>query len=109
VVFTAPAVKLLQEQPWPGNVAQLANVIEKLVAFSADGLVTRRGVSCVLAESPATIPSLRQGALRRQRDELVATLDATGGNLAEAARRLSMSRGAVIYRAQKFGLLAKRT
>jgi transcriptional regulator with GAF, ATPase, and Fis domain len=46
--------------------------------------------------------------MRRQRDELIAMLDATGGNLAEAARRMSMSRGAIIYRAQKFGLLAKR-
>jgi transcriptional regulator with GAF, ATPase, and Fis domain len=46
--------------------------------------------------------------VRRQRDELLAMLDSTGGNLAEAARRMEMSRGAVIYRAQKFGLLARR-
>jgi transcriptional regulator with GAF, ATPase, and Fis domain len=61
-----------------------------------------------MAASPASIVSLRHEAMRRQREELITTLDATGGNLAEAARRLGMSRGAVIYRAQKFGLLAKR-
>jgi transcriptional regulator with GAF, ATPase, and Fis domain len=43
-----------------------------------------------------------------QRDELLSILDSTGGNLAEAARRMNLSRGAVIYRAQKFGLLARR-
>ena len=108
VTFTAPALKLLQQQPWPGNVAQLATAIEKLVAFSPDGLVTRRLVSSLIEETPASIVSLRQAASRRQRDELIAILDQTGGNLAEAARRMSMSRGAIIYRAQKFGLLAKR-
>jgi DNA-binding NtrC family response regulator len=108
VAFTAPALKLLQQQPWPGNVTQLAAVVEKLVAFSPDGLITKRLVSSILAESPASVASLRRDAVRRQRDELLAMLDSTGGNLAEAARRMEMSRGAVIYRAQKFGLLARR-
>lgn len=108
VTITAPALRLLQQIPWPGNVSQLASVVEKIVAFSPNGLVTRRIVSSVVAESPLSVVSLRQVAHRRQRDELVAILDSTGGNLAEAARRMGMSRGAVIYRAQKFGLLAKR-
>jgi transcriptional regulator of acetoin/glycerol metabolism len=90
-------------------VSHLAAVVEKLVAFSPNGLVTRRIVSSILAESPASVDALRQVAQRRQRDELVGILDQTGGNLAEAARRMGMSRGAVIYRAQKFGLLAKQS
>ncbi len=106
--FTTPALKLLQQQTWPGNVSQLAALIEKLVAFSPDGLITRRLVSALIEEAPTGVPSLRRNALRLQRDELLAILDQTGGNLAEAARRMNMSRGAVIYRAQKFGLLAKR-
>jgi DNA-binding NtrC family response regulator len=106
--LTRPALALLAQRPWPGNTAQLAAIIERLVAFSVDGLITRRSVHSLLTEVPASVVSLRQEALHRQRDELIAILDATGGNLAEAARRMSMSRGAVIYRAQKFGLLTKR-
>jgi len=106
--FTDSALHLLEQQPWLGNVSQLAMVIEKLVAFSPDGLITRRVVSSILAESPASVMALRRSARHHQREELLAMLDATGGNLAEAARRMNMSRGAVIYRAQKFGLLAKR-
>jgi DNA-binding NtrC family response regulator len=108
IAFTAPALRLLQRQPWPGNVSQLAAMLEQLVAFSPDGLITKRLAISILAGSPASVASLRRDAVRRQRDDLVATLDSTGGNLAEAARRMGMSRGAVIYRAQKFGLLAKR-
>ena len=106
--LTESAMDLLQKQAWPGNTSQLASVIEKLVAFSPDGLISNRTVSSLLAEAPASVVSLRQDALRRQRDELLSILDSTGGNLAEAARRMNLSRGAVIYRAQKFGLLARR-
>ena len=106
--FAASALKLLQSQSWPGNVAQLEGVLEKLVAFSPNSLIGKQSVITVLSESPGCVASLRQVAVQRQRDELVAVLDSTSGNLAEAARRMKMSRGAVIYRAQKFGLLSKR-
>ena len=105
---SAPALKLLQAQPWPGNVAQLEGVIEKLIAFAPDSLITKQSVVSVLAECHGSVASLRQSAVQRQRNELVSVLDETGGNLAETARRLKMSRGAIIYRAQKFGLLSKR-
>jgi DNA-binding NtrC family response regulator len=108
VAISDSALRMLEQQPWPGNVGQLAALVEKLIAFAPDGLITRRIISSTLAESPATVASLRQNELRRQRDELQSILDQTGGNLAEAARRMNMSRGAIIYRAQKFGLLAKR-
>jgi transcriptional regulator with GAF, ATPase, and Fis domain len=51
---------------------------------------------------------MRRALDGRQRAELVSLLRETGGNLAEVARRLGMSRGAIIYRAQKFGLLPER-
>jgi DNA-binding NtrC family response regulator len=108
ITFTESALRLLQSHPWPGNVAQLSKLIEKMVAFASDGVITRRIISSLIEDTPAGVLSLRQNAMRRQRDELVTMLDATGGNLAEAARRMNMSRGAIIYRAQKFGLLAKR-
>lgn len=107
VVFTAPAIRLLQRQNWPGNVAELEAMVEKLVAFSPEGQVARRQVATMLRESPASVRSLRRAAERRQREQLLELLDATGGNLAEVARRLELSRGAVIYRAQKFGLMPK--
>jgi len=107
VVFTTPAIRLLQRQTWPGNIAELEAMVERLVAFSPEGQVTRRQVAMMLRESPASVSSLRRAAERRQREQLLELLDATGGNLAEVARRLGLSRGAVIYRAQKFGLMPK--
>ena len=40
-------------------------------------------------------------------DRIVAALDACGGNRSEAARRLGMSRGALLARLRAWGLLGK--
>jgi DNA-binding NtrC family response regulator len=109
IIWTREALRLLAAQSWPGNVRELAGVVERLVAFSGDGRITRARVATLLDEAPVGVVSSRRSALRRQRDELVLLIEETGGNLAEVARRLDMSRGGVIYRAQKFGLLPRRS
>jgi DNA-binding NtrC family response regulator len=101
------ALALLRAQQWPGNVRELAGVLERLVAFSPGGTITRERVREVLGESPDSVDSLRLRREAQQREELVALLTACRGNLAEVGRRLGLSRGAVIYRAQKHGLLPK--
>jgi len=101
------ALALLREQQWPGNVRELASVLERLVAFSAHGAITRERVREVLGESPDSVDSLRLRREHQQREELVALLAVCRGNLAEVARRQGLSRGAVIYRVQKHGLLPK--
>jgi transcriptional regulator of acetoin/glycerol metabolism len=82
-------------------------VVEKLVAFSPGGGVTRDRVREVFGESIDSVATLRHQHNQRQRDELMVLLESCGGNLAEVARRLDISRGAVIYRAQKHGLLPR--
>lgn len=109
VRFTRDALRLLAAQSWPGNVRELAGVVERLVAFSRDGRIPRSQAAALLDETPAGVLSSRRSAAQRQREELVALIEETGGNLAEVARRLRMSRGGVIYRAQKFGLLPRRS
>lgn len=107
VRFDRSAVALLRSLAWPGNVRELAKVVEKLVAFSPSGDVTRERVREVLGESPDSVASLRHQRNQKEREDLVALLESCGGNLAEVARRLEISRGAVIYRAQKHGLLPR--
>jgi DNA-binding NtrC family response regulator len=109
VRITAPAIAALRSYSWPGNVRELKAVIERLVVFAHDGRITRDHVRSVLDEKATTVASLRRASEERQRRELMELLQETGGNLAEAARRLGMSRGAVIYRAQKFRLLPNRS
>jgi DNA-binding NtrC family response regulator len=108
VALTAPALRQLASQSWQGNVRELAAVMERLVAFCPGDRIGRADVLTVLDEAPLGVVSSLRLRHRRQREELIALIDEAGGNLAEVARRLQMSRGGVIYRAQKFGLLPKR-
>lgn len=109
VRITAPAIAALRSYSWPGNLRELRVVIERLAVFAHDGRVTREHVRSVLDEKTKTVASLRRESEEKQRRELMELLQETGGNLAEAARRLGMSRGAIIYRAQKFRLLPNRS
>lgn len=107
VAWSRPALRLLQAQSWPGNVRELAGAVERLVAFAGGARIERSHVEALFDESPRSVGAMRHARTRRQREELLRLIDETGGNLAEVARRLEMSRGGVIYRAQKFGLMRK--
>jgi DNA-binding NtrC family response regulator len=106
--LTSGALTLLAAQTWPGNVRELSIAIEKLVAFCSGTQITRSQVRSLLDENPKGVVSSRRLQTQQQREELIELIKKTGGNLAEVARQLDMSRGGVIYRAQKFGLLPKR-
>lgn len=108
VVLSHRATAVLQRQPWLGNARQLRDVVDQLVAFSRDGTITKSDVEALLVERAGTVGSMRHETERRRRTELIQHLEAAEGNLAEVARRIGMSRGAVIYRAQKYGLLPDR-
>jgi len=105
VRITPPAISALRSYSWPGNVRELKMVMERLVAFTPDGRITRSRVESALQEMSVSITSYRRQNEERQRRELEILLEDTGGNLAEAARRLGLSRGAIVYRAKKFRLL----
>jgi len=82
--------------------------MERLVAFSAGGRIDAQLVRSSLSEVASPVVRSRPAQGRREREQLAALIDATGGNLAEVARRLELSRSAIIYRAQKYGLLSSR-
>ena len=100
-------VAALARYPWPGNVRELRNVIERALVLADDGMLRvehlpeRFGV-----EEPSQPP---RGELPAQIDELerlnvVEALRATAGNRTHAARRLGISRRALLYKLKKHGL-----
>jgi hypothetical protein len=93
------------QQQWPGNVRELASApsaggVLRMARSAASGA---RGVG---SRPTASIPLRLRGEAPAARGAS-SGCSACRGNLAEVARRQG-SRGAVIYRAQKHGLLPKR-
>ena len=90
------ARRCLQEFSWPGNVRQLKNVLSVAVAVAEGSRIEPQSLG--LPEAPVEGKSdyhRQVAALRRRLVE--EALEASGGNRAQAARRLGLSRQAVSY------------
>jgi len=107
--LTADAELALLAYPWPGNVREVANVMER-VALLADGSqVTATALR--LPHAPRTIgPAVRSGgsvddqmaALERVRIEEALRIE--GWNISRAAARLGLPRNTLRYRIERHGL-----
>ncbi len=102
--------RALLDHPWPGNVRQLANAIQRagLVARGDEiepadlGLQPASGAQ----GSPAPRPAGTRGGDERQRIE--AALVDCGGVVSRAAAALGMSRQALYRRMEKLGIVLER-
>ena len=119
------AVALLGEQPWPGNVRQLQNFVERLVVLADAGVIRRADVERELTRlpgvaargdgaAPAAGPGAGSGeggglALDGRRKEtekeaLVKALAHAGNNRTRAARLLEVSRRTLYNKLKEHGL-----
>ena len=104
--FTAEAEQALVNQPWPGNVRQLRNCIERAVALSQ---APRIGVDVLFPaeagdadEAPlATLAEVRD---RAERQHIRAVLADVENRIDEAAKRLGISRSTLFDKMRKLGI-----
>ncbi len=90
--FAPEALELLVQAPWPGNVRQLYNVVEQVVALSTGPVIPPLLVGRALRGEPQDIPSLEDARTDFERDYLVRLLRLTRGNVANAARLAKRNR-----------------
>ncbi len=104
------AMRLLVEHRWPGNVRQLAAVLERAVLLSDGPVLTREDVAGRLrARKPADLNKfeLPEDGLdfeAFEKEMIRMALDRTGGMATRAARLLHMNYKAFLYRMEKFGI-----
>jgi len=100
--FTGPAIACLQAFPWPGNVRQLRNIVERLVLTAPGNRIEAADLppflrSPILTTNPA--PQLAGMSLAGMERELIRqTLEKTGGNKTRTAEILGISRRALHYK-----------
>jgi len=109
LALSAGALAELGKRSWPGNVRELRDVLEQAVAFEkgerAGVDAVREAIEEVIAKRGDSLETHRATRHSLQRKELVDLLNECGGNVAEMGRRMSLTRGAVVYRLQKHGLM----
>ncbi|HEY6241752.1 MAG TPA: sigma 54-interacting transcriptional regulator [Burkholderiales bacterium] len=92
LAFAPEALQALLAAPWPGNVRQLVNVIEQVVALCASGVVPASLVQQALKEEPAQLASLEEARGAFEREYLVRILRITGGSVTQAAKLAQRNR-----------------
>jgi DNA-binding NtrC family response regulator len=110
---TDDAGRLLMEHPWTGNVRELRNAIERVMLMEEGPEITKGHLDFLTktaplsdeADSPAwKIPPSGLNIDEMNRDLIVQALERCGGNRAQAAKLLGMSRPTMIYRIEKYGI-----
>jgi two-component system response regulator AtoC len=95
---------------WPGNVRELRNALERALVLASDTITASDLPERLHDASHRVRPQVATGADVRgqlaevERAAIVAALDAESGNQTRAARRLGLSRRALIYKMEKYGL-----
>ncbi len=116
--MSAEAVKALENYPFPGNVRELENVLERALTLSTGGVITpehirlriaARSPGPEIATTPVVTPIAGETALGSQlesieRDAIVKALERTRYNKTAAAKLLGMSFRALRYRIKKLGI-----
>ncbi len=80
------AMELLIAHPWPGNIRQLYNTCEQVVALSGSEIVSTRIVERAMQREMPAMESFEEARRRFEYDYLTRLLKLTSGNAAQAAR-----------------------
>jgi len=108
--FTEHAVKALVRAPWLGNASELRNVVEHAALVAGEGLV---GVECLppmsatarpSPASPKVVVPVGTSVADAERKLILATLEHTGFNKAEAARTLDVDVKTVRAKLRAYGV-----
>jgi two-component system, NtrC family, response regulator PilR len=111
------AIAILRDYPFPGNVRELENVLERAVTLSTGGVITPEHIRLRATSTPSSaataLPAATQGpaALGSQlesieREAIIKALEKTRYNKTAAAKLLGMSFRALRYRIKKLGIEA---
>ena len=127
--ITPEAIERLVAYQWPGNIRELENLMERTVLFCEGPEIRVSDLPPEVAGAPAPQPSsaaahaageeppraapeslkeaVRAETERVERELIQRALDATGGNVTQAARKLKISRKSLQTKMKELGLREK--
>lgn len=101
---TEKAMELLKRQPWPGNIRQLANIVERTLLVTPGDTLDARDFQAQ-GLSPEKNNTDNPGRLKsREKEEIENALTESGGNLTRAAALLGITRQTLYRRMAKYNI-----
>ncbi len=106
--ISSPALDLFTSYHWPGNVRELENCIERAVILSNDMVIHSYHLPPSLQSAGSTntgpTTTLSAALSRLEKELIVEALKMTGGNMAQAARRLGITERQMGLRVRQYCL-----
>ncbi|MCQ8879015.1 sigma 54-interacting transcriptional regulator [Pseudoalteromonas shioyasakiensis] len=92
--FASDAMHALVRYDWPGNIRQLQNVVEQVVALTPSEVISVQLVESALNSNESNVEplSLNDAKKEFERDYVINTLKMAGGNVAEGAKLAKRNR-----------------
>jgi transcriptional regulator with PAS, ATPase and Fis domain/iron only hydrogenase large subunit-like protein len=116
------AIKAMQHYPWPGNIREMQNIIERSSVLAQDGVIRLENLPTVFADTYACCAdgdvNRRRASFKAERELHVGRteknlirryLEETGGNVAKAARQANIPRRTFYRLLEKHGIEVTRT
>ena len=121
---TTAALEILCAYPWPGNIRELENIVERTLLFSDGPIVDvaqlppdiiakvkdsptpagARAAAEIAGEDTSMKDIVRRATSEIERNLITKALDDTGGNVTHAARALKISRKSLQIKMKELGL-----
>ncbi len=110
-------IDAFRKQAWPGNVRELENTVARLLAVAPDDKLTialfrslesRPAAGVDASRDPGPSHPLRRRVESFERAIIAEQFEASGKNQSETARRLGISRPALIEKLHKYGLVESK-
>lgn len=111
------ALEALNQYSWPGNIRQLENEIERAVIFAKDGIITKDILSPeiieyepdlenITIESARGLNEIKKRVVEKLEKKIIREgLEKTGWNKTECAKLLMVSRGDLMRKIAKYGIV----
>lgn len=97
VKFLQSAIDRLSNYPFPGNIRQLKNIVERTLLMCDGNIVTDSDIALPETEHTATLDEAEKFRI----EEIIKS---TGGNVSRAAAILGLTRQALYRRMEKYGI-----
>ncbi len=106
------ALQCLKKYTWPGNVRELKNIMERVALTCTDTQVESPHLPAyIITPKPASEDNILHlgdfDMAAQEQSLMLAAMDHCGWNQSQAARKLGITRGALRYRLQKYGIKNK--